>query len=508
MGFGCVDKMCYITALQIFIGIMNDYAKRYPTDSGERWRQMDALWTRGSDQLISNMNIKELYMEALLIEQIQEGVQYYEARQSFGNPDDKLYYLDASANETYGKRFVDEDGELAINLTLKVVERVKARYPQFIDFKRIVYSYRRSSPDYIRSEMERVYKLRQLHPNHIIGYDMVGEEDAGNSHLYYLQNLLDLYDRSTASSIIPLYFHAVETNWLDDMITAVDDSDPVATIENMFDIVLLHTKRIGHGFALIKHPYILSVLKQRGVAIEICPVSNQILGYTPDLRNHPALHYFRSGHPIVLGADDPGSFGYNHFTIDWHQVYLAWGLDLSDLKTLAYNSLKYSGMTESEKTTAVTKWETQWTNFISTIKPLACSVNYNSNVFIGRVFPRVGANDRATNVTIYGRNFDQAICHDIVCKFGNLLATRASYLANYKIVCETPLHTTLEAELTAANNLTVPIYLSLDGGSNFLDAGNFTYQYPTTTPADSSSATHIFPAFSYLLSIYILRLLV
>ena len=35
--------------------------------------------------------------------------------------------------------------------------------------------------------------------------------------------------------------------------------------------------------------------------------SNQILGFIPDIRNHPAAHYLRAGVPIVLGADDPGS---------------------------------------------------------------------------------------------------------------------------------------------------------------------------------------------------------
>lgn len=135
--------------MQVFLEIMDDYARRYPTDSGERWRQMDALWTRGSDQLIANVNIKSVYLEALLVEQLEEGVQYYEARQSFANPDDMLYVLDPAATATYGKRFVDVDGELAINMTLTVVEKVKQRFPHFIDMKRIVYTYRRVSPSQV-----------------------------------------------------------------------------------------------------------------------------------------------------------------------------------------------------------------------------------------------------------------------------------------------------------------------------------------------------------------------
>ncbi len=43
-------------------GILNDYAKRYPSDSGERWRQMDVLWGRMSN-LFGNLHIKLLHFK-------------------------------------------------------------------------------------------------------------------------------------------------------------------------------------------------------------------------------------------------------------------------------------------------------------------------------------------------------------------------------------------------------------------------------------------------------------
>ena len=95
--------------------------------------------------------------------------------------------------------------------------------------------------------------------------------------------------------------------------------------------------------------------------IQSCPVSNQMLGYVPDLRQHPALNYYRSGIPLILGADDPGTMGYDDFTVDWYEVYNAWGLDLSDLKKLAENSLRYSTMNDTDKKTAVeSKWRPLW----------------------------------------------------------------------------------------------------------------------------------------------------
>ena len=44
-----------------------------------------------------------------------------------------------------------------------------------------------------------------------------------------------------------------------------------------------------------------------------------------------------------------GTFGYDSFTVDWYEVFMAWGLDLAELKQLAMNSLRYSSLTDEEK---------------------------------------------------------------------------------------------------------------------------------------------------------------
>jgi len=147
-----------------------------------------------------------------------------------------------------------------------------------------------------------------------------------------------------------LYLHSGESNWAEN--------------ENLYDAVLLGASRIGHGIALIKHPLLMEIVKARGVAIEVCPISNQILGFVPDLRNHPAVSYINAGMPVVLSPDDPGIMRHS-LSHDFYTAFMAWGLDLRSLKQLAMNSLVYSTMNPDEKGQALAAWNTRWTAFIT-----------------------------------------------------------------------------------------------------------------------------------------------
>ena len=65
------------------------------------------------------------YLEALLSSSLEEGVQYLETRKSLWEGE-HIYVLDPAANETYGKRVIDEnDGEMDITLAMEVSYIIK-----------------------------------------------------------------------------------------------------------------------------------------------------------------------------------------------------------------------------------------------------------------------------------------------------------------------------------------------------------------------------------------------
>ena len=49
-----------------------------------------------------------------------------------------------------------------------------------------------------------------------------------------------------------------------------------AADKNLIDAVLLNTTRIGHAYALSKHPYVAQIIKDKQIAVEVNPISNQV----------------------------------------------------------------------------------------------------------------------------------------------------------------------------------------------------------------------------------------
>ena len=46
--------------------------------------------------------------------------------------------------------------------------------------------------------------------------------------------------------------------------------------ENIIDALFLNTTRIGHGYAMVKHPIAQRMARDKDVAIEVNPISNQV----------------------------------------------------------------------------------------------------------------------------------------------------------------------------------------------------------------------------------------
>lgn len=73
---------------------------------------------------------------------------------------------------------------------------------------------------------------------------------------------------------------------------------------NLVDALLLGSKRIGHGFALAWHPYVMQQMKKQNVCVEVCPISNEILGLTPRISGHTVYNMLANDVHCTISTDN------------------------------------------------------------------------------------------------------------------------------------------------------------------------------------------------------------
>lgn len=67
----------------------------------------------------------------------------------------------------------------------------------------------------------------------------------------------------------------------------------------------LPIRRIGHGVNAIYSPDTMAMVKDKNIALEICPTSNIFLGLFPDIAHHPLPKFYDAGIKISINSDDP-----------------------------------------------------------------------------------------------------------------------------------------------------------------------------------------------------------
>ena len=139
---------------------------------------------------------------------------------------------------------------------------VSAFKDDFYGAKFIYIQTRMLSNNVIQTAVNKAVSMMKKYPDLVSGFDLVGHEDPGYTLLHYIKELLA---PQSAGEKLPFFFHAGETNW-----------EGQSVDYNLIDALLLNTKRIGHGFALPKHQTLMNEAKAKGVAAEVCPISNQV----------------------------------------------------------------------------------------------------------------------------------------------------------------------------------------------------------------------------------------
>lgn len=233
----------------------------------------------------------------------------------------------------------------------KSIERFIAKYPDFVGAKLIFAPSRKNNDTTIEAHLELAKEIKRHIPEYFAGFDLVGQEDKGRPLSDFVSQFL------AASEEMSYFFHAGETNWFG-----------TTTDENLVDAILLGAKRLGHAYALAKHPLLLREVVLNNIGLEVNVISNTVLSLVRDVRNHPLSVLFRFDLPKVLSSDDPGTWEADVITDDFYVAFVGVASKRSDLrmvKTLAMNSLIYSALNSTEKAETLRKFNRRWDNFVN-----------------------------------------------------------------------------------------------------------------------------------------------
>ncbi len=178
-------------------------------------------------------------------------------------------------------------------------------------------------PDYQMEVLDQI----QEHPEGVVGI-----ERGGSEHDYPPAQFKTVYDRAREMGL-RLVAHAGEALGWKSVVDAIE---------------CLGVERIGHGLTAQHSPEAVRLLKEKGVTVETCPVSNVRTGICKDIKSHPVRQYYDQGISISVNSDDPTMFGtdMNNEYMNLHEIH---GFTVAELFDISLNSVRTSFLSEEKK---------------------------------------------------------------------------------------------------------------------------------------------------------------
>ncbi|MBV1856922.1 MAG: adenosine deaminase, partial [Nannocystaceae bacterium] len=110
----------------------------------------------------------------------------------------------------------------------------------------------------------------------------------------------------------------------------------------------LKAARLGHGVRCLEDPALVEVLRERNIALEVCPSSNVVLGLFPSIAAHPLPQLLAAGLRVTLGSDDPPMFG-TDLVSEYERCVDAFGWDDDTVRSIVRTGIEHSFAPQSLK---------------------------------------------------------------------------------------------------------------------------------------------------------------
>ncbi|RDL39589.1 uncharacterized protein BP5553_03929 [Venustampulla echinocandica] len=287
------------------------------------------------------------YTRACIKDFVKDNIQYAEIRPNFMSTNSlKTDDGENSIGNAGIMKIIDEE----LQATMK---QIRESGDYFGGMKVIYCTPRSFHKEQIQTALDECIDLKKKYKTLLCGFDLVGHEEMGNELRHFVPEFLEFRKNCRAQNLdIPFLFHCGETL---DVGTKVDG--------NLFDAVLLNAKRIGHGYGIARHPLLMEIFKERKIAIESCPISNEVLGLTPTIAGHHLPILLANDVPCTINSDN-ATFYRSSLSHDFYQVMIgADSMSLYGWKQLAMWSLEHSCMEPEQLADVTEEWTRRWQDF-------------------------------------------------------------------------------------------------------------------------------------------------
>jgi len=169
----------------------------------------------------------------------------------------------------------------------------------------------------------------------------VGLDIAGFPEITFPPGLFEEALRPAREAGVPLTVHAGEQGRPPDF----TDAPPGLIVEA---VECLGARRIGHGTSLAASREARALVRDRGVCVECCPVSNERMGFMP-VGDHPLPLFLEEGLLASVCTDDPLMFGPFSVAETLSLVRGPLGLDRAALLQLSRNGIQSAFVSDARR---------------------------------------------------------------------------------------------------------------------------------------------------------------
>lgn len=125
------------------------------------------------------------------------------------------------------------------------------------------------------------------------------------------------------------------------------DIDQENTLEHLRQVIEdIQVDRIDHGTNIVAAPELVSVIKEKGIGLTACPVSNGFV--VEDMKGKEIKTLLGQGVKVTVNSDDPAYFQ-SYISDDLYTLATHYDLTQEDIVKLAKNSFDIAWITDAEK---------------------------------------------------------------------------------------------------------------------------------------------------------------